>query len=220
MVVQRVNFIKSTMFPLDMYIVVWYNLTTEYCCLVHHKRGRENMAAKWLVKRWAILFSALEQAGTQAEIEALCKAEIQAWREQPGIKQESSLRNPMNESRNEVRKRLHGDRQVWTLKHLAFSEEWYKQHNAPSRVALENRLEHQQLLQDPDALVAKGVELLTSEQWADIAVGLAVCTGRRPGEILKTAVFERKSAYSVIFTGQLKRRESDIPPYEIPTLCL
>jgi hypothetical protein len=177
------------------------------------------MAAKWLVKRWAILFPAVEQAGTEAEIEVICKAEIQAWREQPSIKQESSLRNHMNESRNEVKKRLHGDRQAWTLKYLSFSEEWYKKHNAPSRVALENRLEHQQLLQDPDAVVAKGVELLVSEQWADIVVGLAVCTGRRPGEVLKTAIFELKSGYSVIFTGQLKRRESDIPPYEIPTLC-
>jgi Telomere resolvase ResT/TelK catalytic domain len=177
------------------------------------------MAAKWLVKRWAIFFPAIEQAGTEAEIEALCKAEVQAWREESSIKQESSLRNPMNESRNEVRKRLHGDLQEWTLKHLAFSQEWYKKHNAPSRVALENRLEHQQLMQDPDAIIAKGVELLTSQEWADIAVGLAVCTGRRPGEVLKTAIFELKSGYTMIFTGQLKRGEREIPPYEIPTLC-
>src|SRR5947199_5467866 len=177
------------------------------------------MAYKWLTKRWEALFPAIQQAQTAQEVEQICIAEIQAWRERPTMKQESSLRVPMNDSRNEAERRLSGNHLHWTMQYLSFSEEWYIRHNEPSKKKLEERLENQQLLKDPDAIVAKGIELLSSEEWAEIALGLAVCTGRRPGEILKTAIFEEKSDYTVIFTGQLKRRESDIPPYEIPTLC-
>jgi hypothetical protein len=177
------------------------------------------MAAKWLVKRWGILFPALEQAETEAEVEAVCTAEKQAWLAQPSIKKESSLRNHMTATRHEIETRLQGDRQVWALKHLSFGEQWYRRENAPSRVNTERRLENQQFLKEPDVIVATGVELLASDQWAEIALGLAVCTGRRPGEVLKTAIFEPKTAYSVLFIGHLKRRSSNIPPYEIPTLC-
>jgi hypothetical protein len=177
------------------------------------------MPAKWLVARWAVLFPALEQVTTEEEVKRLCEDEIQIWREQPSIKKESSLRNHMTETHHEIEKRMKGDKRGWALTYLAFSEAWYKQQNAPSRAALENRLEHQQLLQDPDAIVNKAVELLSSENWPDLAVALGVCTGRRPGEVLKTATFEPKTMYSVIFTGQLKRRGDPLPPYEIPTLC-
>jgi hypothetical protein len=175
------------------------------------------MAYKWLTQDWKKFFAALDQAETEEDVKRICEDEIAGWRAR-GM-QESSLRNPMSETRNEIRARLQGDKQEWALTHLAFSEEWYRKHNAPSRANLADRLEHQQLLKDPDAIVNKAVELLSSDRWYDLAVALGVLTGRRPGEVLKTAIFEPKTMYSVLFTGQLKRRGDPLPPYEIPTLC-
>jgi hypothetical protein len=174
------------------------------------------MAYKWLTQDWKKFFAALDQAETEEDVKRICEAEIAGWRAR-GM-QESSLRNPMSDTRNEIRARLQGVKQEWALTHLAFSEEWYRKHNAPSRANLADRLEHQQLLKDPDAIVNKAVELLSSDRWYDLAVALGVLTGRRPGEVLKTAIFEPKTMYSVIFTGQLKRRGA-AQPYEIPTLC-
>lgn len=176
--------------------------------------------SKWLMKRWEAFFLALEAMSAAAEIEALCLAEIAAWRQRPGVKQESSLRVPMTDTRNRIKEVVHNqEKQALALKYMSFGEDWYRQHNAPSRAALEDRLEHQQLLRDPDGIVDKAISLLGSERWEEIALGLAVCTGRRPGEILKTAVFQPKTAYSVLFSGQLKRRGTEMAAYEIPTLC-
>jgi Telomere resolvase len=62
-------------------------------------------------------------------------------------------------------------------------------------------------------------ELLDSHTWSEVAAGLAVVTGRRVSEILKTAQFSNKSTYSVMFTGAVKRRSESIPlTFEIPTL--
>ena len=71
----------------------------------------------------------------------------------------------------------------------------------------------------PSAIAQTAFNLLKSDRWAEIAAGLAVVTGRRVSEILKTARFEMVSTYSVMFTGAAKRRNESIPlTFEIPTL--
>jgi hypothetical protein len=61
---------------------------------------------------------------------------------------------------------------------------------------------------------------LGSYQWSEIAAGLAVVTGRRCTEVIKTASFEYESDYSVIFRGSLKRKNEPVECiFEIPTLC-
>jgi hypothetical protein len=205
------------MLVIDMHILVWYNSNNKKNCFI---AGEVYMAYKWLLADWASLFPALEQAKTEEEVKRICEEEIASWRARPGLKKESSLRGPMTETRNVAKNRLSGVKLRWTLAHLAFSEDWYRLHNAPSKAKLVDRLEHQQLLRDPDAIVRAATDLLKSESWAEEVIGLAVCTGRRPGELLQTAVFEPKTKYSVLFSGQLKRRGSPMPAYEIPTLCL
>lgn len=75
-------------------------------------------------------------------------------------------------------------------------------------------------LSDPDAIVKRATVLLGSYQWSEIAAGLAVVTGRRCTEVIKTASFQKQSDYSVIFRGSLKRRNEPIEcVFEIPTLC-
>ena len=76
------------------------------------------------------------------------------------------------------------------------------------------------LLENPNAIVQRATTLLGSYQWSEIAAGLAVVTGRRCTEVIKTAQFEYKTPYSVIFTGALKRGDEPVEcVFEIPTLC-
>ena len=75
-------------------------------------------------------------------------------------------------------------------------------------------------IDNPNAIVKRATTLLGSYQWSEIAAGLAVVTGRRCTEVIKTAQFEYKSLYSVIFTGALKRGDEPVKCiFEIPTLC-
>ena len=74
---------------------------------------------------------------------------------------------------------------------------------------------------DPDELILKACELLKSESYLNLALGLMLLTGRRSTEILKTGEMTMTSEDSVIFAGQLKTKGSDNAqtlPYEIPVL--
>lgn len=134
----------------------------------------------------------------------------------PTLKQQ---RNLMTAVRNAIKDTLGEDH--FALESMNFTTaEWIEMNNGISaRVAERN--ENQQFLENPDAIVAKAVRLLESREWADVAAGLTVLTGRRSSEILSTAQFEPHptNRWSVIFTGALKRRkETQILSFEIPTL--
>ncbi len=76
-----------------------------------------------------------------------------------------------------------------------------------------------QFLDSPEAIAQTANQLLSSRIWSEVAAGLAVVTGRRVSEILKTAHFTFKSTYSVMFTGAVKRRDEAVTlSFEIPTL--
>ncbi|MEM9152699.1 MAG: protelomerase family protein, partial [Cyanobacteria bacterium P01_F01_bin.3] len=71
-----------------------------------------------------------------------------------------------------------------------------------------------------NGIVSRAVNLLSSREWYDMTAGLSVLTGRRSREMLKTADFPPKTAFSVIFSGALKRKGETTPiTFEIPTLC-
>lgn len=107
----------------------------------------------------------------------------------------------------------------WSLNHVKFSTEEYVELNNQKQGKIASRNESVQQIHDPDAIVAQAVRLLHSPEWADIAAGLAVLTGRRVAEILSTAQFTKKTQWSVIFTGALKRKgETQKLSFEIPTL--
>ncbi|MGJ3254635.1 MAG: protelomerase family protein [Elainellaceae cyanobacterium] len=138
-----------------------------------------------------------------------------------GLKSLSQQRNLMTDVRNAIKQRLGEDH--FALESMNFApDEWtHINHSIEDRVAEQNE---SQIILSPktvNAIVYRATNLLVSREWADIAAGLAVLTGRRHTEILKTAEFEFKSAYSVMFTGALKRRhEADgLLKIEIPTLC-
>jgi hypothetical protein len=96
------------------------------------------------------------------------------------------------------------------------SEQWI---DINSQAASNTTNRPTQFLDRPDAIAQTALDLLKSDKWSDIAAALAVVTGRRISEVLKTARFELVSTYSVMFVGAAKRRQESLPlQFEIPTL--
>jgi hypothetical protein len=192
-----------------------------------------SMAKVWLQERWDLLIPALSglTAAQEAEIERICQEEIAYWKSRPQMKSASSLKRPMTDTRNALRERLElSDNNTWmnprtgksehlALKYLNYDEAEWAEMNARSEEKWQQRLEDRKFIDRPDLVVAKAVELLKSKRWADIAAGLAVVTGRRLTEVLVEGGFHPKTAYTLVFDGQLKRQDKTLEPYEIPTLC-
>jgi hypothetical protein len=79
----------------------------------------------------------------------------------------------------------------------------------------------------PGEFINKAIELLDSDSWVDVAVGLIALTGRRPHEIVARGVFTavRGQPWQARFKGQGKKRDSqrvdgaDAPEFEISCLA-
>ncbi|BCL77536.1 hypothetical protein ccbrp13_00020 [Ktedonobacteria bacterium brp13] len=195
-------------------------------------KGTVRMTTRWLAERIDILLGQLAPLGhgQEEEIARICAQEIAAWRARPSIKKESTLRNPMTDTRNAIRERLAVtvtnrwlNPQTQQYEHLAlqymnFTEEEWIRIMGDSQERFQRRLEEQQLLEQPDVLVQQAEALLHGEQWYELALGLAIATGRRSTEILKTAKLYPKTLSTITFEGQLKKRDLLMKPYEIPTL--
>ncbi len=107
----------------------------------------------------------------------------------------------------------------FALKYITFTTDEYTELNIAAQAKVSDRNENIQHIEDPDAIVASAVRLLESREWAEIAAGLSVLTGRRVAELVSTAKFEPKSKWSVVFTGAKKRGSEAVPlEFEIPTL--
>ncbi len=152
------------------------------------------------------------------------QAQAQEWAEwmkeqwsNHGLKSLSQQRNLMTDTRNALKHELGEDH--FALESMSFSKAEWTQINEPIQEQAAKRNENQQFLDQPEAIVERGSNLLLSREWAEVAAALALLTGRRSSEILSTAEFEYKTPYSVTFTGALKRGgESQVLSFEIPTL--
>jgi telomere resolvase len=190
------------------------------------------MARAWLEERLNALLPALQalDALQEAEIARLCEEELAAWRARPEITRPQSLRPILTAARKAIKQGIQltaanrwrnprtGQWEHLALKHLNFTAEEWAALNALSEAKLEERQRNQQLLEKPQVLVARAEQLLRSDRWDDLVTGLAVVSGRRLTELLKTGRFFPHTASTVIFDGQLKRRDLDLKPYEIPVL--
>src|SRR5579875_2990429 len=197
----------------------------------YEKRGVRLMAKAWLRERWKMLMPMLESLSSEqeAEIARLCAEEIAAWKARPSMQSPSSLKEPMTDTRNRIREipvteqnsylnPRTGEREHLALKYLNYSEQEWAEMNRQSEQRYHERLEQQQLLEHPERIVEKARELLSSRSWVEVVVGLAVVTGRRLSEILKTGDLHPKTRYTVMFAGHLKRKDVVLKPYEIPVL--
>lgn len=57
-----------------------------------------------------------------------------------------------------------------------------------------------------------------SHDWKNIAIALALATGRRPIELFVTGKFSKPEGNTLLFSGQAKTKLSDSKPYRIPVL--
>ncbi len=140
----------------------------------------------------------------------------QSWAERnlTSLKQQQGC---MDQIRRAIKDKLGEDH--FSLDFIAFSTEEYTALNDDKQRSVAERNENVKYIHDPDRIVAQAVRLLERPDWADVAAGLAVLTGRRVTELLATARFEPKTKWSVTFTGALKRsKETQTLSFEIPTL--
>lgn len=141
----------------------------------------------------------------------------QQWHDH-GLKELKQQRNLMTEVRLALKQQL-GEEHV-VVETMNFSRDEWIQINLSINDTVAARNEQQGLIEQPDAIVDRAKMLLDSQDWSEVAAGLAVVTGRRCTELLQTAEFTFCSPYSVWFTGALKRRKESMElRFEIPTLA-
>lgn len=141
----------------------------------------------------------------------------QQWHDH-GLKELKQQRNLMTEVRQALKQQL-GEEHV-VVETMNFSRDEWIEINLSINDTVAARNEQQGLIEQPDAIVDRAKMLLDSRDWSEVAAGLAVVTGRRCTELLQTAEFTYCSAYSVWFTGALKRRKESMElRFEIPTLA-
>ena len=190
------------------------------------------MAKAWLQKRWETLLPVLEKLTVEQEeeITRICVEEIEAWKARPSMKSLSSLKEPMSDTRNAIRElpltaknsylnARTGKKEHIALKHMNYSDSEWAAMEKQSEDRLQKRMESQQIIDQPAEVAAKARTLLTSSAWPDVVVALSICTGRRLSEILKTGELHPRTLYTVVFSGELKRADAVLRPYEIPVLA-
>ena len=183
----------------------------------------------WVKDRWLEhLEPKLREAkvSQETELRALWEQELSWWKTERHLSGDS-LRNPITQVRSLISQipltdensyLRNGKREHIGLRCFNLAEGEWVAMNDRSRMTTQERLSDTQLVADPEGVVSRAMTLLLSDNWAELVVGIAMCTGRRLGEILKTAVFTQKEAYTVWFEGQIKGRTRIEGKYEIPTL--
>ncbi len=172
----------------------------------------------WLKQLLETYFPAVKYLTTadQTEAEQWANWMKDQWASR-GLVTLSQQRVPMTETRNAIREEFGEDHIA--LVTMNFTEQQWRTMNGSIIDRVQHRNEQVQIIEDPEAIVVKALELLASSYWYDLAAGLVAVTGRRSTEILSTATFTEKSAYSVMFSGALKRRGEKVNlSFEIPTL--
>jgi len=112
-------------------------------------------------------------------------------------------------------------RQKLILESLKLTKEQNKQIDDSVQVGVVSRNSNLKPINNPKKMIAMAVGLLNESSYYKRTLGLALLTGRRCGEILKTAKFtaHKGRKYEVNFFGQLKRHNDDGSGYMIPILA-
>lgn len=93
---------------------------------------------------------------------------------------------------------------------------FYIEINNAYKMDLERKTNNATLLKNGNELIKLAYNFIQSYDYIKITIGLAILTGRRTSEILKTANFEFIDSSHVFFTGQIK--QNDNLGYKIPVL--
>ncbi len=97
--------------------------------------------------------------------------------------------------------------------------------NLKAKVSNQKRVNPDDIINVANALLTENIAAGIDADYQALACGLALATGRRRSEIMKTARFEITDTtpeHHVMFSGQLKTKDrrifDDVVPYAIPTL--
>ncbi|GHO63845.1 hypothetical protein KSC_027370 [Ktedonobacter sp. SOSP1-52] len=146
----------------------------------------------WVQRRWSEVLEPVVSGATvaqEAQLREVWERELAWWKTQRGLTGDS-LRKPITQVRHLIKGLPITEDNSWAnprtgeqehigLKVFNLSEGEWVQMNARTQGVTQDRLKQQVLLKDPDALVERALSLLFSPEWADLVVGIAVCTGRR-----------------------------------------
>ena len=164
----------------------------------------------------------------EQELESLWERTLR-WLKEERHLQGDSLRKPITQIRALIKTLVLSTGNTWTdprsrkQEHVALhifnlpEQEWVRM-NANSQLTLQERLENQQFLVHTDAIVNRGLILIQSWDWAELLVALALGTGRRFWELVKTGTFVEVAPYVISFTGQAKGHGREYESFEFPTL--
>lgn len=184
----------------------------------------------WVRERWTQGLEPVLRTATVAqerELRTLWEQELAWWKTHRGLEGDS-LRNPLTNVRTLIRElplteensypNERGEREHIGLAVFNLAEGEWVSLNDRQRAQTQKRLEQEVFIRDPDEIVQRALPLLLSDRWAELVVGVAICTGRRLTEVMKTGTFELGTGYTVWFEGQLKAGHRPRERFEIPTL--
>lgn len=166
------------------------------------------------INRIEEFISAIATVQDEIDIQKQCESELEYLRSQLVL---VSVKRAVTRYRNAIKE----------LSETHFALQYFKltrKEQASIKAATKSQVysDHTNLRPiDSDDLILRGIELLDSTSYLNIALGLMLLTGRRSTEVLKTAELTLVTDDSVLFTGQLKTKGSSnaqIDPYKIPLL--
>lgn len=186
---------------------------------------------RWLAQEWQERFEPVVEQANREHPEALQEVFDQAlsdWRARPRMSA-NTLATYVTMTRDWIRSLpLTAQSRVINPKtkeaeHVALGyftltpQEWAAG-KVPTRERVEARNVQMQTIADPGLLLEQIHEVLVRPEWEAIAVGLAVATGRRIGEVLLSGSIEPKTAWTLWFVGRLKMKGRPDQCFEIPTV--
>lgn len=167
------------------------------------------MLEKTLGKRKVTLFNKLEK---------LCIDEIKYLIN--GFNKISSVFPVITEYRNTI-KQSNPDHIALAFFKLPKAE--YSKRRTEYRIAVKAAITDKRPYYNDIGMIAVARELIGTDSYLNVAMGLCLLTGRRPSEILLTAKFKEVKGLdnAVVFSGQLKTKDSELSRdnYLIPVLA-
>jgi Telomere resolvase len=185
----------------------------------------------WVRDRWSTELEPVLRVATVAqekELRVFWEQELAWWKGHRHLDGDS-LRNPLTNVRTLIKQLPLTDENSYVnpqngqQEHIGLAVfnlaegEWVSL-NDRQRAQTQKRLEQEVFISEPDAVVQRALPLLLSDEWAELVVAIAICTGRRLAEIMKSGTFTRGEGYTVWFEGQLKA-SNRADRFEIPTLA-
>jgi integrase len=138
------------------------------------------------------------------DIEAACTSEIERLRD---AYSKSSVFSVVTKYRKHLEAQGFSNHPVMSFFKLSRAEYGNRRGAYKRKVARE--MSELRPLFDWEGYINRATWLLKSDSYINVTMGLCALTGRRPGEILATARFEKTGEFTAKFTGQLKTKGSD-----------